>query len=221
MQLRKNKHTVALMRSKYQRVDSVATDDGGSAKTGGYTLATKVATIRLDAIVIPPNVLHLLTEEETALVMEQIIEPAILAVQERAVKMALDLGEQEARQTDPNTSLACALQNLNEGLKHLELSDRLPQIKRVTEVVERCLDVALRGASKNVDVLVATSEVLGVLVHAMDVLAQYVSSPAVPAAERVTRENPFSDAWADVGRAVERLRGAMQEKRFVSTRGSK
>jgi hypothetical protein len=209
------------MRSKYQRVDSVATDAGGTAKTGGYTLASKVATLRLDAVVIPPEVLRLLTEEEIALVTEQVIEPAKLAAHERTVQMALELAEQEARLTDPNTALHCALQNLNEGLMHIDLSDRLPETEGVTLVVERCLEVALRGASKGSDVLASTSEVFEVLAHAIKVVSIHVSSDSVPAAERVTRENPFSGAWKEVWQAFEQLRSAMQDKRFAQTRGSK
>jgi hypothetical protein len=207
MQLRKNKNTVALMRTKYRRIDPVT-------KVGGNSASTKVATISRFDVELPPELIALLTLDEIELVTREVLEPARVMAEERA---AAEL----AKLTDPNPCLARALDALEEALRHTEQARRLAGVELVERVVERSVKVALLSALNGADSCSATADVLFLIARVMTLITRQISSPSLPSAREVTMENAISRAWAEFSRESVELRTVMQKKKYVKIRTPK
>lgn len=207
MQLRKNKNTVALMRTKYRRIDPVS-------KVGGNSMSIKVATISRFYTELPPEVIALLTPDEIELVTREVLEPARGLVKERAAAELAEL-------TDPNRGLARALDALEEALGHTKQAHRQAEAKLLEGVVERAVRVALNSALNGPDSLSATADVLILIARMLRPLTEQIASPSLPTAKEVTMENAISNAWAELSRESVELRTAMQKKKYVKTRSPK
>lgn len=215
MQLRKNLHSVALMRTHYTPVDWL--DD--QTKVGGYSTPIKIATIRRDAVDIPPAVRSLLTDDEIELVVKQVIDPARLRAQQLASQRAAELAEQQAILTDPNHFLGNALESLREAHEHSEVGDRSPKMELTASALRQCAEIALLGAARATNCQLSTADVLSALGKVTAMITCHILSDSFPpSGGDPLIQDAIAVSWKGFREEQDRLRSALQKKKFARKR---